>query len=342
LGRHERARDIWKERAVTGATPATIIAPKSRVDRAAERLIRERERKARKTQRRRPGKRDAERYEALIERLTRIHQVAFEPIDWDEIVETGPVAPRVARDAVSQAARKKLTEYRPSLMDNLLGREREVRRMLTAKVLEAGKADLALYAQAKAYAEEHNRLLRLAPDVRALKAEAIGAALRGRPGVAELKEAVEAMWIGVAGARLAVRLDLPEFDALPDEACTSGPVGVAYAALSPIERSELQLANACAASLRAAVEVLQAAPVEAIEILARLCPPGGLSEDEMLPVLYLKIPRAALLKLDLRKLDAAPTATAFAARIDWAAERGLAPIKVDDLGLAAVGLKAAA
>jgi hypothetical protein len=327
---------------VSGASPATIIAPKSRVDRAAERLIRERDRKARKTQRRRPSRADAERCEALLERLTKIHQAPFEPIDWGEIVDTGPLAPAVARDAIAQAARRKLAQYRPSLMDSLLGREREVRRMLTSKVLEAAKADLEAFRRAKAYAQEHNRLLRLAPDIRAMKADAIAGALRGRPGVAELKETVEGMALGVSGARLAVRLDLLEFGALPDETCVASATGATYAALSTRESCELQLANACSASLRAALEVLQVAPAETVELVARICPPRGLTEAEMQPVLYLRIPRAALEKLDLRKVEAASAATAFAARIDWAAERGLAPIAVDDLALAAVGLKAAA
>jgi hypothetical protein len=342
FGARRRSREIWKDWTVSDASPVTIIATKSRVDRAAERLIRERDRKARKEQRRRPSKADAERYETRLARLTKIHQVAFEPVDWDEIVETGPLAPAVTRDAVSQAARRRLAQYQPSLMDSLLGREREVRRMLTTKVLEAAKTDLEVYKRAKAFAEEHNRLLRLAPDIRAMKAESIGAALRGRAGVAELGEAVEGLAIGAAGARLAVRVDLLEFDALPDEACVSGPTGASYAPLSARESCELQLANACSASLRAALEILQVAPAEAVELLARICPPRGLTEAEMQPVLYLKIPRTALQKLDLRKVEAASTATAFAARIDWAAERGLAPIEVDDLALAAVGLKAAA
>jgi hypothetical protein len=327
---------------VSGASPATIIASKGRVDRAAERLIRERDRKSRKAQRRRPSKAEAERYEARLARLTKIHQTPFEPVDWDDIVETGPLAPAVARDAISQIARRKLAQYQPSLMDSLLGREPDVRRMLTAKVLEAAKADLEAYKRAKAFAEEHNRLLRLAPDVRAMKAEAIAAALQAGPGVAELRETVEGMAIGVSGARLAVRLDLLEFDSLPDEACVGSPTGPVYAALSARERCELQLANACSASLRAALEVLQVARAEAVELVARICPPRGLTEAEMQPVLYLKIPRAALQKLDLRKVDAASTATAFAARIDWAAERGLAPIEVDDIALAAMGLDAAA
>lgn len=327
---------------MTGAAPALIIAPKSRVDRITDRSIREDDRKNRQGRRRRPTKADVDKYDALIARLTKVHQAAFEPIDWDEIVETGPVAPSVARDAVSQAARRKLTQYRPSLMDSLLGREQEVRRALTAKVLEAGKADAALYAEAKAYAEEHNRLLRLAPDVRAMKPGAIAAAVKGRDGLAELRDVLEGMALDVVGARLVVRIDLMEFDALPDEAAVASAVGPSFAKLSPVERSELQLANACSAALRAAVEVLEVAPADTVELLARALRPSGLSEADMDPVLYLKIPRAALKKLDLRKLDAAPIATAFAARIDWAAQRGLAPIRVDDLGLGVVGQRAAA
>ena len=127
--------------------PASIIPQLNRVDRAAGRMIRERERKNRATQRRRATRQQAEAYEARIETLTQIHRVAFQRIDWTAIVEQGPVAPSVARDAVSSAARRKLAEYRPSLMDTLLGLEQQKRRELTEQVVEAGRAVIELFAR---------------------------------------------------------------------------------------------------------------------------------------------------------------------------------------------------
>lgn len=310
---------------VQGSTP--IVAAMSRVDRVAGRGIRERDRKRRDAGRRRPSRAEAEAYEALIERLTKIHQVAFERIDWAKIEAEGPVVPTVARDAISAAARRTLANYQPSLFDNLLGREREKRRELTEKVVSAAKADAELYARAKAQADAHNRTLALAADVRALKPEAIAGVLKANGAAATLKEVVEGFRLHADGRRLIGEVDLIEFDALPDEACKSDG---GYAPISEAERFQLQLANACSVVLRAALELLQVAPVEAVEVVARLCRPGGLAETDLNPVLHVRVTAAALAKLQLRKLEATPLVAELAAHIDWTPVRGLGVIKIDD------------
>lgn len=313
---------------VQGSAP--IVAAMSRVDRVAGRGIRERDRKRRDAGRRRPSRTEAEAYEALIERLTKIHQVAFQRIDWAKMLADGPVVPNVARDAVSAAARRTLANYQPSLFDNLLGREREKRRELTEKVVSAAKADAELYARAKAEADAHNRTLALAPDVGALKPEAIAGVLKANGAAATLKEVVEGFRLHAdGGGRLIGEVDLIEFDALPDEACKSEG-GLAYAPVTEVERNQLQLANACSVVLRAALELLQVAPVEAVEIVARVCRPSGLAETDMVPVLHVKVTAAALAKLQLRKLEATPLVAELAAHIDWTPARGLAPIRIDD------------
>jgi hypothetical protein len=325
---------------MTARPPTPVIASLSRVDRAAGRTIRERDRKLRAAERRRPGRAEAEAHEALIERLTKVHQVAFKRMDWAEIEATGPVVPTIARDAVSQAARRKLAEYRPTLMDTLLGLEREKRRELTNRVVEAARADADLWARAKAEADARNRMLKLAPDVRALKVEAIAGVLKANGAAQALKDVVEGLSLHLEGGRLVARLDLIEYDALPDETCQAGPAGPAWTAMPDADRRQLQLANACSAVLRTAVEVLQAAPADAVEIVARVCRPGGLAETDLLPVLHVRIPLAALNKLQLKKLDAAPTIAAFSGKLEWTAEAGFTPLDLDDVGLA--GLKAAA
>jgi hypothetical protein len=316
--------------------PAQILAPLSRVDRVAGRSLREGERRRRAGERRRAGKADADGYEALIKRLTEAHHVAFKRIDWAQIEEDGPMAPSVPRDAVSSAARRKLTDYRPSLADSLLGRERDRRRELTEKVVEAARADAELYAKAKAAADAHNRMLALAGEVRALNPDAIAGVLKVNGAAKALKDVVEAWSLSAAGPRLIAQVDLIEFDALPDEACKASAAGVAaWAALSAAERAQLQLANACSVALRAAVEVLQAAPVEIVEVIARVCRPGGLADADFDPVLHVKVPAIALAKANLKKMEAPTVVSALSATLDWTNVRGLAPVKLDDAALAA-------
>lgn len=322
---------------MTASQQAPVIAGLSRIDRAAGRSMRDSDRKRRSTERRRAGAAQVAAYDALIARLTEAHKVAFKRVDWAEIEATGPVAPAIARDAVSAAARKTLQNYRPSIFETLLGLERERRRELTNKVVEAARADAELWAQAKAEAEAHNRLLQLAPEVRALNLLAIAGVLK-TVAAAALKDVIEGFALRSEAGRLIVQLDLIEYDALPDEVCKSGPAGASYAEMPEADRRQLQLANACSVSLRAAIEVLQVAPVQAIEVVARVCRPGGLVETDFEPVLHVKVPAAALAKLQLAKLDAAPAVAAFSGKLHWSGESGFTPIDLGDVGLG--GMKA--
>lgn len=318
---------------MTGRPPAQILAALSRVDRVTGRGLRESERRRRGQQRRRAGKADVDASAALFARLTEAHHVTFKRIDWAKIEADGPVAPSVARDAVSSAARKKLAGYRPSLTDSLLGRERDRRRELTEKVVEAARADAELYARAKAMADAHNRMLVLAPEVKKSNPDAIAGVLKVNGCAVALRELVEALRLRAVGPRLIAEVDLLEFDALPDETCKGGATGAAWTDLSPIERCELQLANAASVALRVAVEVLQAGPAEAVEVVARLIRPNGLAETDYDVVLHVKVPALAMAKANLKKMAAPSVLTALGAKINWTALRGLAPIQLDDPAL---------
>jgi len=313
--------------------PAQILAPLSRVDRVAARSLRESERRRRTGERRRAGKADADAWAAQVAKLTEAHHVTFKRMDWAEIEAMGPVAPNVPRDAVSAAARRKLTAYRPSLADSLLGRERDRRRELTDKVIEAAKADAELYARAKAEADAHNRKLALAAEVRALNPDAIAGVLKVSGVGKALKDVVEAFSLRTEGGRLVAQVDLIEFDALPDQECKTGPAGTAWTELSVADRAQLQLNNACSVVLRAAVEVLQATSVEIVDVVARICRPGGLAETDFDVVMHVKVPAMALAKANLRKMEAPTVVSALAGRFDWTSTRGLAPISLDGLSV---------
>ena len=209
------------------------------------------------------------------------------------------------------------------MADTLFGREQERRRELTAKVIESAKADAELYARAKAEADAHNRKLALAAEVRALNPDAIAGVLKASGVEKALKESIEAFSLRAEGRRLIAQIDLIEFDAFPDEECKAGPSGFTWSELAASDRSQLQLTNACSVALRAAVEVV-----------ARVCRPGGVADADFDPVLYVKVPTLALAKANLKKMEAPSVVAALGARLDWTAARGLAPIELDDLGLA--------
>lgn len=313
---------------MTTREQAQVISAKSRVDRVADRALRETQRKARTAGRRRPTRPDVDAYKARIAALTEAHRIEFERVDWDEIVECGPVAPDISRDSESAAAKRALMEYRPSLMDSLLGREKERRRELMLKVGEAAKADTELYARAKAIAERHNKLLALAPEVRALKPQAIANALKANGIVAELEDVVEGLSLTApAPGRIVAIVDLTEFDALPDEKCSLGPAGPGYGEVSMADRCQLQLTHAASLVLRVAAEVLQIAPVEGVEVVARLCRRDDHDGADLETVVHVKISLAAFKKLQLKDVDPGPTLTGLGARLDWSDARGLAPIE---------------
>jgi hypothetical protein len=314
--------------------PAQILAPMSRVDRVTARSLRDSERRKRTGERRRASKADAEAWQTLLVRLTEAHHVTFKRIDWAEIEALGPVVPSVPRDAVSSVARRKLQDYRPSLADNLLGRERDRRRELMDKVIEAVKADAELYARAKAEADAHNRKLALANEVRTLNPDAIAGVLKANGLPKALKDVVEAFSLRTEGARLVAQVDLIELDALPEEECRAGAAGFVWTALTDADRAQLQLSNACSAVLRVAVEVLQAAPVETVEVVARLCRPNGSAETDFDTVLPVKVHAMAIAKAHLKKMEATTVISALGARFDWTPVRGLGAIDLDDIGLA--------
>ena len=316
--------------------PRTIIATMSRVDRATKKALRERERKAREGVKRSTAPVLAARYEDLFEQLTRAHCVKYERRNWREIIETGPVEPAVRANALEKKARHALANYRPGVIDGLLGLQADRRRALAGKVLEAAKKDAELFAQAKRNAELHNLDLGLAEAVMALDFGAIEAALKAHLPVAELAPILEGLGIDMpAPGKLVVHLDVLELDAMPDESVGLSDNGRSvHAYLSLAARREMHLTNVCAAVLRVGVEVMSVVPIDKIELLARGFLPGRTRDGlEQHPILHVRLSHEALRAMDLRRLEPVSAISALGARISWEIERGFGPIPIDDLKL---------
>jgi hypothetical protein len=316
----------------------TIIATMNRVERATKKALRDRERKERPTAKRSTAPEVAARYEALFERLTRAHCVAYERLDWHDLAEAGLVEPAIRANALELKARKALANYQPGIIATLFGLGAEKRRALAEKVLEAAKKDAELYAQAKRNAERHNLDVNVAASVLALDVNGIETALMAHVPIAELALLLEGLGIHMPSpGRLVVYVDAMEIDAMPDEAVAIGENGRSvYVPLSATARCEMHLANVCAATLRAGLEVMSVVPVQQVDVVTRCFLPTASGELEQYPVAHVRLPHEALKAMDLRRLEPVSTVTALGGRLDWEIGRGFAPIRIDDLNLISV------
>jgi len=319
------------------ATARTIIPTMNRIDRATKRVIRERERREPAARRGRAGAADAAaRLDALIETLTRVHAVPYARKDWNEIARVGlrEAPPRINRR--EQAARKALARYEPGVFATLFGLGQDRRRDLAARVIAAAKADLADFERAKRQVEAHNTDVQVAAAVLALDLNAIESSLKANIDREAIGAALEGFAIlQAAPDRFIVFIDGLELDALPDEACVVQASGaVTFTPMPAANLHELHLSNICSASLRVGAEVLACLGLDSVEVVTRchMANPNG-RESEQHPVLYVKLPHAALSRMDLPKLEPVSTVTALGGRLDWDVTRGFAPIGIDDLKL---------
>jgi hypothetical protein len=320
-------------------TARTIIPAWNRIDRATKKVVRDRERRdraARRVKKPEAGEAAVARHDALLESLTRAHCIKYERKDWNEIARRGMVEAAPKSTAREQAARKALARYEPGMIDSLFGLGKDRRRELAGKVMAAAKADQAAHDKARRAADAHNADVAAAAGVLALDLMALEATLRANFDREAVGPAVEGFAIAQpAPGRFIVFIDGLEQDAMPDETCQLGPAGEAvYMDLPEANRQEIHLSNICAISLRIGMEVLGTVGVDAVEVLTRCHLPNRVGDGTAQhPVLFVKLPHAALERMDLRKLEPVSTVTALGGRLDWDTTRGFAAVNVDDLKL---------
>ena len=323
---------------MSGQAAKTVIATMNRIDRATKRTLRERERKERPAARaKKPDTTaaNAAKYEKLVEWLTRAHCIKYARKDWTTIASLGLVEPAPRTHTKEQIARKKLARYEPGLIDALFGLGADRRRALAEAVLSAAKEDADLYNRGKRAAEAHNLDVNLASSVLAMDLGAIEQTLRINLDLEAITPALEGFAIAMpAMGRIIVYLDALELDAIPDEAIIAvDDERAGYAPLPYANIQEMHISNVCSISLRIGTEVLSVVGGEAVEVVTRVHLPGRTGEYEQHPVLYVRLPHAALSRMDLTRLEPVSCITALGGRLDWDGSRGFGPIRIDDLRL---------
>lgn len=323
---------------MSGQAAKTVIATMNRIDRATKRTLRERERKERPAARARKADTtvaNAAKYDKLVENLTRAHCIKYARKDWNTIASQGLVEPAPRTHTKEQIARKKLARYEPGLIDALFGLGADRRRALAEAVLTAAKEDADLYNRGKRAAEAHNLDVKLASSVLALDLSAIEQTLRINLDLEAITPALEGFAITMpSSGRIIIYLDALELDAIPDEAIIAvDNERAGYAVMPMANIQEMHISNVCSITLRIGTEVLAVVGGDSVEVVTRCHQPGRTGEYEQHPVLYVRLPHAALSRMDLTQLEPVSCITALGGRLDWDASRGFAPIRIDDLRL---------
>jgi hypothetical protein len=319
---------------VESSEPFPIVAVANRAERATMRAAREIARRQAEQQGRTAH---IELRDGLattrpeLERLTTCHRSSYQKLDWRAIATRSPVAPPMRTHERERAARHALTTWQPGWQDRMFGDEAQRRRELTARVGEAQREDEMAFQQACQAAAIANTEALIAQQLCGLEPKAIKDAVALKTKLVELREGVNSISIAKSpDRRLIALVDAIQEGDVPHEWITDGDPRTVRRELIPLaERRQIHLAALCAAALRVGADLVCVVPVEALEV-AVCCelpdPQGGRATSQ--PVIQLRMTSKSVRELAWMKEDAITLATSLGARMDWALERGFAPIRL--------------
>lgn len=277
-----------------------------------------------------------------LERLTACHRRAYAKVDWRPMAMRQPIAMPVRTQERERAARHALATWQPGWQDKMFGDEAQHRRALAARIAEAQREDEAAFQQAWRAAETYNAEALIARKLIDLDPKAIKDAVALRTRLVELREGVNSLSLALPGnGRVLAMVDAIQEGDVPYERITGGEPRPRRELIPLAERRQLHLVALCAAALRIGAELVSVVPVDAVEVAVG-CempdPDGGRPRPQ--PVIQLVMKTRSLTELAWMKDDAVTLATSLGARMDWAIERGFAPIRL--IPLSAMGQPLAA
>lgn len=310
-----------------------IVSTANRAERATLRAARE---LARREAERNPASRDLDDglalNQAALERLTACHRLSYCKVDWGEAAKREPVVLPVRTHEREKAARRALATWQPSWQDRMFADEATRRRQLTEKVMEAAREDEIAFQKVYRAAAAYNAEALTARRLLELDPKAIKDAVAAKTRLSELREPMNGFGVALPGGRRVVAFveaiqegDIPYERVLVDErrARPRSPI-------PPAERRRLHLAAVCSAGLRVGADLVALLPVEAVEVVVS-CEPSGSLRAEPAPVLQMLVTAKSLTEQPWTKSDAISLARGLRARLDWAIDKGFAPIQLVNL-----------
>ena len=266
-------------------------------------------------------------YAELIRGLVEAHRVAFSRRDWS-LGREQPGAEPLRTNAAEGAAVATRDAYRPGALSRALGIAGGRRARLERAVGRAREADERAHREACEAVGARNARIAAEAAVIALESGPVMDVVEALSAEARLPIALTGLSLEFGGEHLVALADCVDVDGLPDERVTllqSGKASVKPLAKARIH--ELHRDTACALAARMAVEILQALPVETVDIVVNcnlLDRGSGMLERR--PVLSLRATAQAIATVNLDRADPSLLIEHLGGRFAWTKRDGFAAL----------------
>lgn len=276
--------------------------------------------------------RAANQYEDLVSLLCEGHKTTFKRSAFAMLAtEKWPEDP-VFDDVKERAARQAFETYVPGWFARTFRLANGKRKRLEAAIEKAKLNDK------DDHAERIEATARRRDDIQAAKAlvnlqpEAVAKAVSKHVDMSEI--AVETLSVSVVDGRIVALLDALEIDDMPDEAVTLLQSGKASTKAIPAgKRQELHRDNICSSALRAAIDLLQVLPVDALEVISQTdILDAGTGHITAEPVLYMRVTAQALASVNPKQTEPVALAERLGATFNWTRKSGFRAIDLTAFG----------
>lgn len=273
----------------------------------------------------------SQQYEDLISALTTSHRVQIRRIDW-LTTATEPLPTTPARRTTSEdKAKASLAAYQPNWFAKTFGFEKGQRAKLSAAIETGRKSDDQDFASRIVSAEKRATEIGFAQRLVALDHAAIAEAVNERTAVGDLPFCVEGLdLLFTESRRIIAVVDGLDLEDMPEESVTLLQSG--KASIKTLTKSrvlELHRENVCSSALRVAIELLQALPVEEVEVVVNSdILDKGSGHIRGKPVLYVRVTAQALTAVNLDRAEASPLVERLGGHLDWSSREGLREVNL--------------
>lgn len=285
---------------------------------------------------------ELEVYENYIEVLSSIHKDVGASWDWQGILNSDPpIEPRKSNNAEKRAI-KELKDYKPSISDKLLGRTDKKRKELEQNIEDAKTSDEDAYQDAlrqyQIETADWELANQLAKGILAKDPSIMMNAVKTIDPFFEMSEYGSSIeFITKDGNTGEINFEVNSIEVIPQETKSilqSGKLSVKNMPKSKFY--ELYQDYVCGCVLRIAREIFAVLPIELVLITAY----GDLLNTktgytELTPILSIKIPRDALIRLNFDLLDPSDSMDNFIHSMKFMKTKGFQPIEklsIDDIG----------
>jgi len=281
----------------------------------------------------------AAEYEEIIEALTGAHRIEFRRRDWLTTATAKAVVDPVRRDDEERAAEARLTDYQPSWLTRVLGREAKVRHALEHEVQAARARDEAAHSAQVASAARRNAEIQAAQRVVERNPDAMVKALEEHSALGGLPFSVEGVDTMFLDGRVIAVVDGLDLEDMPEESITLLKSGKASVKSVPIgKRYELHRETICSAAVRVALEFLATLPLDEVEVMMLTdVLDRGSGHIQAKPVLHLRVAAQAVSTLNLARTESSALVERLGGHIEWNKREGFRAINPAAFGIDLAG-----